>query len=153
VCAHAFTLGANGGSLALTYFLPASQVPVGNGDVLIYESSDILSDVIRFTDADGNLTGATADRMIYYSDVNESAAEVASLADTGFPSNVDLSAISVDETGPEGSNGFTYGFPNVYNGASDVPGVPEPGSAMMLTSALIGFALASVRHKQMSPLR
>src|SRR5690349_15673125 len=38
---------SNGGSLALTYFLPASEMPVGNGDVLILESAGVLSDVIR----------------------------------------------------------------------------------------------------------
>jgi hypothetical protein len=133
---------SNGGKLALTYFLPASQVPVEEGDVLIYESPGVLSDVIRFTDADGNLSFGTGDRMIFYSDLDE--ADLA-LADTGFPSNLDLTSISVNETGPEGANGFTYGTPNVYNGASDVP-VPEPGSLIVLTSGLLGLALASFRR-------
>src|SRR5262245_16759615 len=62
---------SNGGALALTYLLPATATPVGNGDVRIFEpaaTSAILSDVLRFTDANGSLTGLTADRMIYYSD-------------------------------------------------------------------------------------
>lgn len=40
---------------------------VNNGDVLIRNPTEGLSDVIRFTDAAGNLTGSTVDRMIYYS--------------------------------------------------------------------------------------
>jgi hypothetical protein len=136
----------NAGTRALTYLLPSSQTPVGNGDVLILESPGVLSDVIRFTDASGNLTGGTADRMIYYSDVDDLATEMGALADTGFPSNVDLSAISVDETGPEGANRFTYGFPDVYNGISD-RAVPEPSSAIMLVSSMFPFALAFLRGR------
>jgi hypothetical protein len=136
---------SNGGKLALTYFLPASQLPGEEGDVLIYESPGVLSDVIRFTDADGNLDLGTGDRMIYYSDIGD--ADLA-LADTGFPSNLDLSSISVNETGPEGANGFTYGTPNIFNGVSDGRlAVPEPGSLIMLTSSVLGLALASLRRR------
>jgi hypothetical protein len=136
---------SNGGKPALTYFLPASQIPVEEGDVLIYESPGVLSDVIRFTDADGNLSFGTGDRMIYYSDIGD--ADLA-LADTGFPSNLDLSSISVNETGPEGANGFTYGSPNVYNGISDGRlAVPEPGSLILLISAVLGLVLTSLRRR------
>jgi len=68
---------------ALTYFLPAT---VSNGDVRISDGSltGPLGDVIRFTDANGNLTGFSADRMLYYSDILPG--DLAnSLADTPAP--------------------------------------------------------------------
>jgi hypothetical protein len=76
---------ANGGALELTYFLPEL---VNNGDVAILEpgsTQQILSDGLRFTDANGNLDHAsqTADRMIYLSD-NDAADANNALADTGF---------------------------------------------------------------------
>ena len=58
------------GGLVLIYTLDPAQL-VGNGDVRVWEDypgATILSDVISFTDANGNLTGITADRMIYYSE-------------------------------------------------------------------------------------
>jgi hypothetical protein len=131
---------SNGEKPALTYLLPASQIPVEEGDLLIFESPGVLSDVIRFTDADGNLSFGTGDRMIFYSDLDD--ADLA-LADTGFPSNLDLSSISVNETGPEGANGFSFGTPNVYNGISDGRlAVPEPATIPLLSTALLAVALA-----------
>ena len=59
----------SGIAMALTYFLPAAAGLVGNGDVAISNAVEGLGDVIRFTDAAGNLTGGTANRMIYYSDI------------------------------------------------------------------------------------
>ena len=135
-----------GTQLVLTYFLPALSCcsPVGNGDVSVFESGGefpVLSDVIRFTDANGALTGGTADRMIYYSDNTDGGTD---LADTGFPANLNGGATaSVFEIGPEGNNGFQYvaGL-NVYNGISDA--VPEPGTLLLLG---IGLVLAPAMRR------
>jgi PEP-CTERM motif-containing protein len=140
---------SNGGKLALTYFLPAL---VGNGDVSIPEAGSLTgaADVIRFTDALGNITGGSADRMIFYSDIS-SLDPADSLADTGFPTNLNLGAIaSAIEVGPEGNNSFNYAVsgPNIYNGTSDTPSsaVPEPGSLWLLGSGLVGLG-GFVRRK------
>jgi hypothetical protein len=111
---------------ALTYILPAGQVPVFNGDGGILETplSTSLSDGVRFTDGNGNLSGATADRMIYYSDTTDGATD---LADTGIPANF-VSSFTVIEVGPEGNNGFSFGSANVYHGISDIP---EPSTLIL----------------------
>jgi hypothetical protein len=126
---------SNGGALALTYFLGGAIV--GNGDVGVIEPADGgggYSDAIRFTDAQGNLSGATADRMIFYSDLGDS-----DLADTGLPANLFSGARGSDvfETGHEGGfQDFVYNVGNVYHGISDVP---EPA-----TLAVLGFGLAAL---------
>jgi hypothetical protein len=128
----------------LTYMLPSL---VESGDVRIWEDAakTILSDVIRFTDAAGDLNGAVnADRMIYYSDPGDS-----DLADEPgfFPTNLTpRDGGGIVEVGAEGGNGFTYApggaFPanNVYNGISDTP---EPMSLVLLgtTMALLSRRL------------
>ncbi|PYJ07566.1 MAG: hypothetical protein DME25_03570, partial [Verrucomicrobia bacterium] len=134
----------------LTYFLPG---PIVNGDVRIWEdaSFSILSDVLRFTDAQGNLTGQTADRMIYYSERPEPG-EVPpfELADTGFPPFLlPIDGGGVAETGPEGGpNGFTWApggpWDNIYNGISDVP---EPGPLSWLALGGAGWFIACRRKK------
>jgi hypothetical protein len=143
--------------VALTYFLAATGMrPVNNGDVLISNATEGLGDVIRFTDAAGNLTGHTADRMIYYSDIIPGDVDT-DLADTPFaPINLGVGATaSATERGPEGNNFFSYegvgGVPGAggsiafYTGTSDAP-VPEPSSLILLGSGVL--VLWGFRHRR-----
>jgi hypothetical protein len=137
-----------GVQLVLTYFLPAAVTPVGNGTVQVLEPvTGGLSDAIRFTDANGLLTGGTADRMIFYSDNTDGGTD---LADTGFPANLTSGAQGgpIFETGPEGNNTFQFvaGGPNIYNGVSDAS-VPEPGTLFLLGIGLISFLARPVRRR------
>ena len=130
----------------LTYFLPVAVTPVGNGTVQVLEPvTGGLSDAIRFTDANGVLTGCTADRMIYYSDNTDGGTD---LADTGFPANLTTGEQGgpVTEIGPEGNNHFQYvaSGANVYNGVSDVP---EPGTLFLLGIGLISFLARPVTRR------
>jgi len=114
-----------GNPLALTYLLPG---PMFNGDVRIWDdaSHTVLSDVLCFTDANGNLTGQTANRMIFYSQ-----APGPDKADTGFPATL----FPNDGGGVvEAANGTFLWDPggptdNIFNGVSEVP---EPGVLALL---------------------
>jgi phospholipase C len=139
-----------GNPLVLTYHLPTVMV---NGDVRVWENSaaTILSDVLRFTDAAGNLTGQTADRMIYYSDLpeqNESGPD--DLADTGFPAVLRPNdGGGIFETGPEGNNRFQWApggtVDNVFNGISDAP---EPGTTGLILLGAATLVWARRRDKR-----
>lgn len=129
-----------GGKLVLTYMLPGIVV---NGDIRIWEddSRTQIGDIIRFTDAAGNLGGATADRMIFYSDLGDN-----DWADTGLPS-----FIEPNDGGGVVENGFEGGYrdffwapggpnDNVYHGISDVP---APGAL-----ALLGISGLALRRRR-----
>jgi len=133
-----------GNPLVLTWLLPSTVTPLGNGTVLVHEGSlttDPLSDALRFTDSLGRLTGATADRMIFYSLAGGGA-----LADTGLPSNV-MSGTLADAFEINGKFTFIAGGPNVYNGASDgtLTAVPEPSSLLLLSGG-IGLLIRNRRR-------
>jgi hypothetical protein len=137
-----------GNPLVLTYFLPG---PIVNGDVRIWENANftILSDVMRFTDASGNLTGQTADRMIFYSD-RESGEPFPDLADTGIPSFLlPIDSGGIAEFGPEGTNSFQWApggpWDNIYNGISDVP---EPGALSFLALGAAAWLVARRRSRR-----
>jgi hypothetical protein len=127
---------SNGGKPALTFLLPGAAGPAGNGDVRIFEDvgQTILGDVLRFTDAAGNLSGATADRMIFYSALGGGL-----LADTGFPANLGAGQLAnpVIERA-DGTFQYRADATNVYTVVSEV--VPEPSTLALLT--LGGIALA-----------
>ena len=128
--------------IALTYFLAVTGLsPVNNGDVFVSNGTGGLSDVIRFTDAEGRLTGRTADRMIYYSITPAGDVET-DLADTPFaPINLGSGTTAFTT---EMGNGFDYAsagenLPGVgfYFGTSDalIP-VPEPSSFLLFGTGL-----------------
>jgi PEP-CTERM motif len=126
------------GLLALTYLLPETVI---NGDVGIGNVSEGRSDGLRFTDAAGNLTGFTANRLIYYSDAGDNF-----LADTDFPTNFPAGFIVTEVGSENGLETFVYTpAPNVYNGISDTP-VPEPASLALLGAALA--CLGVVRRRK-----
>jgi hypothetical protein len=133
------------GGLCLTYLLPG-VIHFDNGDVAISDSATalVLGDGLRFTDATGDLTGTTADRMIYFSDLDNE--NDGALADTGFPTNFSTTqnpSFTALEVGPEGANSFTVKiFDTTFNGISDGSAVPEPATVVLLGSSALAMALA-----------
>lgn len=127
------------GGTSLTYRLP-SLVPAV--DVLIFEpgttGQQTLSDMLRFTNANGVLDGSvSADRMIYYSDLEPNDVQGGPGTDLADRSFQPRTTSGILEVGPEGNNGFSLlFFDNTYNGISDTP---EPA-----TLTLLGIGLASM---------
>jgi hypothetical protein len=144
----------SGLGLVLTYLLPSV---VAAGDVEISEpaaSGGGLSDVIRFTNANGALVGAVADRMIYYSDTspNDPGTDLADVPHP--PNNLGAGAIfpvAIPEIGPEGNNGFNYGptvspgLLNTYIGISDTP---EPSTMALAGLGALGMIGYAVRRRK-----
>ena len=133
-----------GNPLVLTYLLPA---PTVNGDVRIWEDSTdtVLSDVLRFTDANGDLSGQNADRMIFYS-LNGPAGGPPALADTGIPAAL----VPIDGGGiAEVGDNFQWApggvWDNVYNGVSTVP---EPTPPVLLALGGLAWLWERRRCKQ-----
>jgi len=110
------------------------------GDLLIDEGPGVLSDVIRFNPTETCFVGNPG-CLVFYSDKSDGSD---SLADIGFPTALYANALTVNEVGPEGNNGFTYtptagqpgfvagaGGPVTYVIRSD-SSVPEPSSVLLL---------------------
>jgi hypothetical protein len=137
----------------LTFFLPTELVMTG--DIRVWEPAvgrtvGRLSDLLRFTDANGALTDDSgnfllvADRMIYYSEVEVGVPADGDLADSGIPTDIHANdGGGVNEVGSEGANGFTWApggaTDNVYNGISDVP---EP-TTLIVWAALGALAITA----------
>ncbi|MGO8838049.1 MAG: hypothetical protein ACLQAH_15005 [Limisphaerales bacterium] len=128
-----FATDPNTSIFQLLYTVNAAGL-VANGDVRIYDDfiGGHISDVLRFTDLNGNMAGQTADRMFFYSDDMDGDA-----ADTGIPAVL----FPNDGGGILEVNGVFTWAPveglNVYNGISDVP---EPVSfSLVILGGLVGF--------------
>lgn len=136
----------------LAYALPE---PVVAGTVIIPEPTGGISDVLRFTDATGRLTGVTdplTTIMIFYSDLPEPGEIDFPPADTGFPTNLTAGNVVTGPTeiGPEGGFNFFVYLPgadypanNRYIGISDIA---EPASLALLGAALVGFGVVRRRR-------
>jgi hypothetical protein len=72
------------------------------GDLLLDEAPGVLSDVIRFNP--NETCFGTTGCLVFYSDKSDGSD---SLADIGFPKAFYTNALTVNEVGPEGNNGFT----------------------------------------------
>lgn len=126
--------------LVLTWNFAALNISLLEGDVGVFEPTGLLSDVLRFTDANGGLTGV-GDRMIFYSSLGEGA-----LADTGFPTNLNVIARTTENA--DGTFQFVASGPAIYNGTSLPSSVPDSASSLgLLGIATLGLFL--FKFKQM----
>jgi hypothetical protein len=123
--------------------------PIAVGDVRIMEPGGGVSDLIRFTNASGLLTGGQpgADRMIFYSEPPDPG-ESGVLADTGLPlivERVPNDNGGVIEIGVEGNNRFQWSpfgqDNNVYIGVSD-GAIPEPSTLSFFIFGSLSVLLA-----------
>ena len=125
--------------LTWTFASGGWNAPVPNGDLFIQENgSGVISDIVRFTDGNGRLTGVTATQMIFYS-----LGGGIDAADTGFPSNAGTGTTfgPVSEA-LDGTFTFTQGLSTIHGSS---PEVPEPATWSL---SLIGISLLAVLFRK-----
>jgi hypothetical protein len=127
-----------GSPLELTYILGPITGPFNPGgvnDVRVYEDAahTVLGDVVRFSDAFGDIGNGQADRLIFYSLPGSG-----DLADNGLPTNT-TGSVPVQTTEINGSFQFSSGN-NVFIGNSSLRAVPEPSSLVLCgIFGVVGF--------------
>jgi hypothetical protein len=133
----------------LTYLLPASQSVV-TGDVAIFAPDGVdIADWLRFTDDSGDISGGDTGpggRMIFYFEP-PFASNIGDGNAVGGPSQVISGGIATFDYQP---GGVPYPINNEYIGSQAVgppPGVPEPGSLMLLSGSIIAMAAAVGRRR------
>jgi hypothetical protein len=112
-----------GKAMSLTFILPEK---VFTGDLLILEPTGPTtdSDIIRFTNAKGDLDGkANGDRLIFYSNAPEDGSPAKQLGDTGVPStSTDIIHRELGKT--DDNNG------DIYFARQGAPGGPDVARAL-----------------------
>jgi PEP-CTERM motif len=110
------------GLTTLMYQLPFN---VTRGDLIIYDNTANISDVIRFD----NDAAGTFGEAFFFSDLLDPLDIGNPLADVGLPPPSALPSVILFETGPEGTNGVTY-TPGPPGGATNDPGIAFQGGAL-----------------------
>jgi hypothetical protein len=128
----------------LIYLLPFETN--GGGDVRIWEnqSMTVLSDVLRFTNADGSIGQQIfdADRFIFYSSIEPGDNAP---ADAGLPELVLLNGGGGDGGGVVETGGEFRYF--AFNGTSDPQPVPEPCTLLVMCITGAAFGANRLRRR------